>query len=134
LQFKRSVNINHGLGHINFVPLVNVIFLLLIFFLISSSFVVQSGITVKLPKAVTSESIKEENLTITITSEDVIYIDDKVLTMKSLRQELQKKETTDRSILIKADRRASLGRIIDIWDLCRELHIEKVNIVTNQKK
>jgi biopolymer transport protein ExbD len=102
--------------------------------MLSSSFVFQSGITVKLPKAVTSEVIKEENLIITITSENVLYINDKVSTMKTLRQELQKKENKERLILIKADRRASLGRIIDIWDLCRELGIERVNIATNQEK
>jgi len=115
-------------------PLLDVIFLLLIFFLLLSSFVFQSGIVVKLPKAITSEVIKEENLIITMTSEDVLYINDKVSTMKTLRQELGKRENKKRLILIKADRRASLGRIIDIWDLCRELGIERVNIATNQEK
>ncbi|MFA6378752.1 MAG: biopolymer transporter ExbD [Candidatus Omnitrophota bacterium] len=134
MQFKRSVKIGQGLDQINITPLVDVVFLLLIFFMLSSSFVFQSGITVKLPKAVTSEVIKEENLIITITSENVLYINDKVSTMKTLRQELQKKENKERLILIKADRRASLGRIIDIWDLCRELGIERVNIATNQEK
>ena len=134
MQFKRSVKAGQGLDQINIAPLVDVVFLLLIFFLLSSSFVYQSGITVNLPKAITSEIIKEENLVITITSEDVLYLNDAVSTMKTLRQELEKKANKDRLILIKADRRASLGRIIDIWDLCRELGIERVNIATNQEK
>ena len=102
--------------------------------MLTSSFVFQSGIKVKLPKAVTSEVIKEENLTLTITSEDVMYLNSAVTTMKELRKELSKSSNKSRPILIKADRRASLGRIIDTWDLCRDLGIEKVNIATNQEK
>lgn len=102
--------------------------------MLSSSFVFQSGIKVRLPKAITSEVIKEENLIITLTSENVLYINSRVSTMKDLKEELAKKENKERLILIKADRRSSLGRVIDIWDLCRELGIERVNIATNQEK
>ena len=134
MTFQRSAKISQGFEQINIAPLVDVIFQLLIFFMLSSSFVFQSGIKVKLPKAITSEVIKEENLVITITSENVMYINHVVGTMKSLKEELAKKENKERLILIKADRRASLGRVIDIWDLCRELGIERVNIATNQDK
>lgn len=115
------------------VPLVNVLFLLLVFFLLSSSWVVPSSVTVKLPQGVTSETIQEENLVIILTAEDVLYLDDKVATMKTLRQELKKKENKDRLILLKASQRASLGRVVDIWNLCRELKIEKINIATDQE-
>jgi len=134
VQFKRSAKIGQSLDQINIVPLITIIFQLLIFFILLSSFVFQSGITVKLPKAVTSEAIQEENLIITLTGEDVVYINNKVSTMKTLRQELQKKENKQRLVLIKADRRASLGRIIDIWDLCRGFGVERINIATNQEK
>ena len=102
--------------------------------MLTSSFVFQSGIKVKLPKAVTSEIIKEENLVITITSEDVMYLNSAVTTLKELRSELSKSSNKTRPILIKSDRQASLGRIIDVWDLCRDLGIERVNIATNQEK
>jgi len=132
LQFRRYTKSNPGFEQINIAPLVDVIFQLLIFFMLSSSFVFQSGIKVKLPKAITSEVIKEENLIITLTSENVLYINSKVSTMKTLEKELGKKENKERLILIKADRRSSLGRVIDIWDLCRDLGIERINIATNQ--
>ena len=134
MKFKRHATLEHGLGQIDIVPFIDIIFLLLIFFMLTSSFVFQSGIKVKLPKAVTSEVIKEENLIITITSENVMYLNAAITTMKELKSELNKSTNKERPILIKADRRASLGKIIDIWNLCRDLGIEKVNIATNQEK
>ncbi len=130
---KRRLQPAHGLEQINIAPLVDVIFQLLIFFMLSSSFVFQSGIKVKLPKAITSDIIKEENLIIVITRENVMYLNDKITTMRELENKLKKIRKHQRPILIKADRRASLGRIVDIWDLCRKLGIERVNIATDQE-
>ena len=107
---------------------------MLIFFILSSSLASQSGINVKLPKAITSDTIKEENLTITVTSENVIYLDNKIITFKELRRELGKNVKKNRPVLIKADRRSSLGRIVDVWDLCRELGIERINIAADQER
>ncbi len=132
MKFKQHTKLEHGLEQIDIAPLIDIIFQLLIFFMLSSSFTFQSGITVKLPKAVTSDIIKEENLIVTITSENVTYLNGKIVTLKELAEELNAMEKTKRPLLIKADRRASVGRIVDIWDLCRNLGIEKINIATNQ--
>jgi len=133
VRFKRRTKLEYGLEQIDIAPMIDVIFLLLIFFMLSSSFTFESGINVKLPKAVTSDVIKEENFIITITGEDVIYLNDKITTIKDLKKILEGAKDKTRPILIKADRRASVGRIVDVWDLCRNLGIEKVNIATNQE-
>jgi len=133
VKFKRHTKIEHGLGQIDIAPLIDVIFQLLIFFMLSSSFTFQSGINVKLPKAVTSDIIKEENLIVTITSENIIYLNGVVTTLKELKLKLGQPNIKDHPLLIKADRRASVGRIVDIWDLCRNLGIERINIATNQE-
>jgi biopolymer transport protein ExbD len=122
----------YGLEAINMAPLIDVVFQLLIFFMLTSSFTFQSGINVKLPKAITSDVIQEENLIISVTSENIIYLNSEVTTITELRKELQKPLYKNHPILIKADRRSSLGRIVDVWDLCRELGIERVNIATDQ--
>lgn len=134
MRFKRYYKALTTLEQINLTPLIDVILMLLIFFILSSSLASQSGINVKLPKAITSDAIKEENLTIIVTSENVIYLNNKIITIKELRRELEKSVNKNRSILIKADRRSSVGRIVDVWDLCREIGIEKINIATDQEK
>ncbi|MBZ0166082.1 MAG: biopolymer transporter ExbD [Candidatus Omnitrophica bacterium] len=119
MRFKRHLKVEQSLKQIDIAPLIDVIFQLLIFFLLSSSFTFQSGITVKLPKAVTSDVIKEENAIITITSENVTYLNGQIISTKELEDFVKNPEHKSRPILIKADRRASVGRIVDIWDLCR---------------
>jgi biopolymer transport protein ExbD len=134
VKFKRHTKLEHGLEQIDIAPLVDVIFQLLIFFMLSSSFTFQSGITVKLPKAVTSDMVKEENFIVTITSENITYLNGTVITMKELEKQLGRPGSKDHPLLIKADRRASVGRIVDVWDLCRNLGIERINIATDQDR
>jgi len=134
MKFKRHTQLEHGLEQIDIAPLIDVIFQLLIFFMLSSSFTFQSGINVKLPKAVTSDVIKAENFIIAITSENVLYLNGAITTMKELTAQLNKPESKDKPLLIKADRRASFGRIVDVWDLCRNLGIERINIATHQEQ
>ena len=113
-------------------PLIDIIFLLLVFFLLTSSFVFQPGIKVNLPKAITSEVIQEKNLTVMITSDNLIYLDDKLITTGELKQQLKIAARDNKSILIKADKKASVGRVVQIWDLCRDLGVSQVSVATNQ--
>ncbi|MCA9408006.1 MAG: biopolymer transporter ExbD [Candidatus Omnitrophica bacterium] len=133
MRFKRHTKIEHGLKQIDIAPLIDVIFLLLIFFMLSSSFTFQSGINVKLPKAVTSDVLKEEIFILTISSENIIYFNGVVTTLEELENELTPLSKNNSPLLIKADRRASMGRIVDVWDLCRSLGIERINIATHQE-
>jgi len=128
MHFKRHMELEHGLRQIDIAPLIDMVFQLLIFFMLTSTFIMQPGIKVNLPKAVTSQIIKKENLVLTISSENVLYLEDKVVTLKELRSELKKSK---RPILIKADKKAEVGRVVDVWDICRELGIEHLNIATN---
>jgi len=132
MKFQRRIKFETGLAQFDMAPLIDVILLLLIFFMLSSSFTFQSGIHVKLPRAITSDVIKEENFTIAITDENVIYLNGAVTTPSELRERLKKPSKRNIPIMIKADRRASMGRIVDVWDLCREIGIQKINIATNR--
>lgn len=134
MRFTRHTKIEHGLGQIDIAPMIDMVFQLLIFFMLTSSFIFQPGIKVNLPKAITSEVIKKESMVVTVSGEDVIYLGGKVVTMADLRQELGVAAKRQSPLLIKSDRRASLGRIVEVWDLCRELGITKINIATDQER
>lgn len=133
MKFRRHVQLEHGLKQIDIAPLIDIIFQLLIFFMLTSSFIMQPGIKVNLPKAVTSQVLKEQNIIILISSEDVIYIDNKVYTIKELRRFLEEKSKIKPTILIKSDRRSTLGTVVEVWDLCREVGFNQINIATDTK-
>ncbi|MDD4940018.1 MAG: biopolymer transporter ExbD [Candidatus Omnitrophica bacterium] len=133
MRFKRHTELEHGLKPIDIAPLIDMIFQLLIFFMLTSSFIMQPGIRVNLPRAVTSEVVKQENVEVDISSENVIYSNGKVVTLSELKGMLKQTAKVKGSILIKADKRASLGRIVEVWDMCRDLGISQINIATNQQ-
>lgn len=133
MRFRRHMKLEHGLKQIDIAPLIDIVFQLLIFFMLTSSFVMQPGIKVNLPKAVTSEVVKFENVELLVSGENVTYFNGKVTTTQELKNILKQVAKRNQSVLIKADQRASLGRVVEIWDLARDQGISQVNIATNQE-
>ena len=133
MRFKRYMELEHGLRQIDIAPLIDVVFQLLIFFMLTSSFIIQAGIKINLPRAVTSEAVKLENIEIIISGENVTYLNGKVVTREELKTLLVQGTKNKLTVLIKADKRASLGRVVEIWDMCRDLGITQINIATDQE-
>ncbi|MBU4375853.1 MAG: biopolymer transporter ExbD [Candidatus Omnitrophica bacterium] len=131
MRFKRRTEIVKG--QIDIAPLIDVVFQLLIFFMLTSSFIVQPGIKVNLPKAVTSEVLHEKSLIILITGSDMVYLNERAITTKELDSRLRIAAKEKKPLLIKADRRASMGKIVEIWDMCRDAGITQINIATSQE-
>ncbi|MCM8783555.1 MAG: biopolymer transporter ExbD [Candidatus Omnitrophica bacterium] len=130
MRFRRHFEWEKGQRGIDITPLVDVVFQLLIFFLITSSFVVtQTGIKINLPKAITSEALQEETVVILINKNDLIFLNEKAVTIKELGNYLEDLPRK-KAIVLKADKKSSLGKIVEIWDLCREKGIDKLNIAT----
>lgn len=130
MRFKRRLKMDKGM--LDLTPMINVFFLLFIFFLFTSSFIFQPGIKVSLPKAVTSEVVQEESVVIIITKDDRMYLEDRQITQDELISRLRILAQEKMSLLIKADSHASLGRIVEIWDICRREGVSQINIATNQ--
>lgn len=132
MRFKRHVELEHGLRQIDITPLIDMVFQLLIFFMLTSSFIIQSGIKVNLPKAVTAEQGREENVIITISRENVLYLDKKVLTNRELKDVLSRAQKDNVPVLIMADQYTSMGRVVEVWDMARDSGVEEVNIATER--
>lgn len=132
MRFKQRVRLETGLKQIEITPLIDCVFLLLVFFMLTSNFIVVPGISIKLPKVSAPEMIETKMIAVTVSSEDIVYVENKVLTYKELERYLKK--TGPKSIFIKADKDASLGVIVGIWDICKRLGIEKINVATTHKE
>ena len=132
MKLKRRVFLEKG--RLDIAPLIDIVFLLLIFFMLTSSFIFQPGIKINLPKALTSEVIQRENLIIIITQDNSLYINERKISAEELASRLKIAGKESKPILIKADRKASVGKVVEIWDLCRAEGIQKINIATTQKR
>jgi len=132
MKFKRHLKLERTLRTIDIAPLIDVVFLLLIFFMLTSSFIFQPGIKVNLPRAITSEMLSEDSAIINITAENLIYYRQKLVTSRELNSVLKDIALARQPVLIRSDRRASLGRIVEVWDICRQEGVRQVNIATTQ--
>jgi biopolymer transport protein ExbD len=133
VDFRRHISVPLMTG-IDLVPLLNVIFLVVVFFLLVSVFAVSAPLKVKLPRAVTSDMVNGVAITIIVTSENILYINDRVVTLQELKDVLARAGSRGRAVMIKADRRASVGRVVDIWDLGRNMGVERINVATDQEE
>ncbi|MBI2095000.1 MAG: biopolymer transporter ExbD [Candidatus Omnitrophica bacterium] len=130
-RLKRRTEIKKG--QLDIAPLVDVVFLLLIFFMLTSNFVFQPGIKVSLPKALTGEVLSSESVIVSVTGQDLLFLNEKPATIGELTATLKEAADENKTLLLKADTNASLGRVVEIWDLCREIGIPQINIATNQR-
>jgi len=128
MKFKKRARIEAGLRQIDIVPLIDCVFLLLIFFMLTSNFVVIPGVNVNLPKVLTHESVDARTLTVTISSEDIIYVEDKAYALGDIEDFIKQEKFN--SIFIKADRDASFGIFAKIYDICKRLGITKISYAT----
>jgi len=130
MRFKRKVFLEKG--RLDIAPLIDVIFLLLIFFMLTSSFIFQPGIRVNLPKAVTSEVLHRELIVLVVTDSNDVYINERPVDAEELVSRVSLAAREGRSLLIKADKGADLGKVIEVWDICRQVDMRQVNIATTQ--
>ena len=114
MKLSRTLKFHPAL--FSFIPLVNVIFLVVIFFAMSSRFVLQPGMTVALPASAFTLSPKQTAQIVSITSAPVpaLYHRDEKVSMEELRQRLGSARMKERSLIIKADRSTPYDLVVQI--------------------
>ncbi len=110
------------LSSISSISIADVVLLLLIFFLLTSTYVVQTGIKVKLPRAGTSEGIIEQHISISITKEGELFLNDKRVSAEELRAALSTifASNPDKPTVLRADRDVSVEQLVRVMDIAQE--------------
>ena len=118
---------------INILPMIDIIFVILSFFIVSSLYLVKlETIPVNLPNAETSNQEKNKVIVITLDLQDRIFIDEKLLDFKLLKNEILSKikDTKNRKVIIRADKDVKYGKVISIIDILREIDNIKIGVST----
>ncbi len=131
MRFRKHYNITKG--EINLAPLIDMVFQLIIFFMLSSSFIMQPGIKIKLPKAETTEVIKEKEIFIDISENGTIFYRGtpvSLVKLKNIFEEEIKNNGKEIIVVIKGDKDTKHGIVVSVMDLARKCGIDKIAIAT----
>ena len=122
------------LDEINVTPLLDLAWTLLVVFIIAVTASVQ-GIKINLPKASNTPSlVKPKTKAVSIDGAGQVYLDAYPVTMDELSTRLgqYKAADPDLPVVIKGDEKIYYQKVIDILNVCQELEINQIGLVTQR--
>jgi biopolymer transport protein ExbD len=121
--------------HIDVVPLIDVVFVLLIFTIMMVTFTDETGLDVRKPSAQSAAYQGAKTLLIGISPEGTIHVHGKQVNLERLGQVLavEVKRQSDPTVVIVADKTAQIGRAVEVMDVCLQAGIKKVSIAAQRK-
>jgi len=128
-------------SEINVTPMVDVMLVLLIIFMVVTP-MLQSGVSVALPKTLNPEEDqainKESALVLAIPENGLYYLGKDSITRDRLTEKikgvLENRKLEDRVVYVKGGNNVSYGSIVDAVSAIREAGIDRIGLVTEKKK
>ena len=121
---------------INVTPMADIMLVLLIIFMITTP-LLQSGITVNLPKARHCLYVKpDEQVVAALTREGRLYLAKKLVSEEELGQDLGRRfeGEINKRVYLKADNAVSYGRVVQIVNQLRSAGVEQIGLMTEKEK
>jgi biopolymer transport protein TolR len=120
------------LSEINVTPLVDVTLVLLIIFMVTTP-MLQRGTDVQLPVAEQSEPKEEERITIILTREGRLYVNNQEVSRADLRYRLiAMTRNRERVVHFRGDAQVPYGLVIEVMDALKAAGIETVGMITER--
>jgi biopolymer transport protein ExbD len=132
LRFPRISPPVLGFRSLTLLALFNVILIFLIFVFFLPFITNPTGLSVVLPRAITSELLSHKDVIVSIMKDNTLYCDTKQISIEELMRLIEAKKGGIYQVLIKADHRASVGALVRVWDLFRQANVSRINIATNE--
>lgn len=136
-KFQRisQKDVGTSLSEINVTPLVDVMLVLLIIFMVTAP-MMKSGIGVNLPQAETQSAPSEEGLTITITKDMFIHMEDTIINQMLLEEKLKAyfMGQENKVVYLRGDKDLPFGFVILIMDIINKAGIERIGLITDPKE
>jgi biopolymer transport protein TolR len=137
---KRDIGLSKVNADINVTPMADIMLVLLIIFMITTP-LLQTGITVNLPKAKNPldapDADKKEAVVVALNREGRIYLAKTPITEADLSEFLVRKFTggeINKTIYLKADTAVTYGRVVSIVNQCRKAGVDRIGLMTEKEK
>jgi len=118
-------------ARIEMLPLIDIVFLLLVFFIYAMlSMAVHRGLPVLLPTSASAKIDKELIVSVTIKSDETIYVDKEQIGLNDLASLLKTKAETNKDvgILLFADRSLSYQKLFQVLDQIKNAGIHRISL------
>ena len=129
-------------SEINVTPMVDIMLVLLIIFMVITP-LLQSGVTVVLPKDMKNPEedkgiIKESSVVIAITRDNKYYLKKEPVDPVDLKDRITKamesKKPEERIVYIRSDIGANYGSVVEVINTIRQAGIDQIGLVADKKK
>ena len=116
--------------HIDVVPLIDVVFVILIFNIMSSTLTQQTGVDVDKPKAQSAGELNRQSILVAITRDGSIHVNERQVDPGGLQDVLQRLLATSATgeVVIVADRESNTGLLVGVMDACNLAGAKKISV------
>jgi len=123
--------IGTSLSEINVTPFVDVMLVLLVIFMVTAP-MMKSGIGINLPQAETDSAPAEEGLTLTVSSDKYIHMEDSLINIHLLENKLRSYffGREKKIVFIRGDKDLPYGYVMSILDITKKAGVEVVGLIT----
>lgn len=133
MKFKRKLETR---AVVDLVPMIDVVFQLILFFLVSTTFAVLPGISLQLPVSETAEGTRTNGITITVSAEGAVMVNQESVPIEELDAALEKLSLAAPRdavpVSLEADERTQNGTIVRVLDSLRRTGFVGVNLRTRE--
>lgn len=118
--------------HIDVVPLIDCILVLLIFFMVTTTFAKDAELQIERPGAQSAGPANSKALRVYIDRSMDLYVDETPVRAWMLQSRVRERlQGSDGTVLVVTDRRVPADKLIEVVDACRLAGAKNVGVVTD---
>lgn len=119
------------IAELNLVPLIDISLILVIIFMVLTPILVQSQLTVKLPKAASgTPAPTDATVTVQISQAGTLVVEGSPVKWEGLEKELtlRMSRSAQKTLLVQADRSVAVEKVVAVLDIAKRLGVGKLGI------
>jgi biopolymer transport protein ExbD len=121
--------------HIDVVPLIDVVFVILIFTILSSTLSRQTGVEVDKPQAQSAGELNRQSVLVAVTRDGAVHVNERQVDLEGLQDVLRRllAQNATGEVVLVADKESNTGLLIAVMDACNLAGAKKISVAAMSK-